>query len=606
MFNGTLTFRAFTTGMVLALPLTVLPAHTAAAAGQRIRDVQGAGHESPLTGRTVSGVAGVVTAVTGNGFWMQDPRPDGKDETSEGVFVFTRTHPTTVAGDSVRVDGKVSEYRPGGSSSANLSRTEIDATRTTVDAHGAALPEPVRLGPKGRRAPAAITGATGTFDPRRDALDFYESLEGMRVRVEDAVAVGPSGDGELPVLPGGGAGAGTRAERGGIVLRAGDANPERVILGDALAALPALNVGDRLPGANDGVLDYGHGDFKLLLTAAPRAESGGLTRETTRPARSAELSVATASMEGLSPDTPPARVAALAADIVDGLQSPDLVTVSGVQDNSGTKDDGTVVADQTLAELITAISAAGGPAYDWRAISPRDNADGGEAGGNNRVVFLFRADRGLTFVDRPALDGTDTGDGSDVATRVIGENGRVRLSHSPGRIAPSDAAWSGTRKPLAAEVTWQGRRLIVVANHWSPRFSDDQPLFGRRQPPLRPSEWRREAQARVVAGFVKSVRAVDKNAGVIVAGNLNERDFAAPPKILARDAELTDLPATLPQPERYTAIVGGNAQALDHIMLSPSLRRAKHEFDIVHRAAEFADRAGDHDPTVVRLELPAR
>ncbi|WP_225993771.1 endonuclease/exonuclease/phosphatase [Actinomadura rudentiformis] len=626
MFNGTLTFRAFTAGMVLALPLAVLPAHSslavqATAAGQRIRDIQGAGHESPISGRKVSGVPGVVTAVTGNGFWMQDPRPDGKDTTSEGVFVFTRTRPTPVAGDSVRVDGKVSEFRPGGSSSANLSRTEIDATRTTVDGRGTPLPAPVLIGPKGRRAPGAIKSASDTFDPRRDALDFYEALEGMRVRVENAVAVGPSGEGELPVLPGGGEGAGPRTKRGGIVLRPGDANPERVILGDALAPLPAMNVGDRLPGANDGVLDYGYGDFKLLLTAAPRAESGGLVRETTRVARSGELSVATASMDGLSPDTPRARVAALAADIVEGLRSPDLVAVSGIQDNSGTKDDDIVVADQTLAELIAAISAAGGPAYDWRAISPRDNADGGETGGNNRLVFLFRTDRGLAFVDRPALssepEGTEpeqgTGTAADkgpdlatTATRVVSEKGRARLSLSPGRIAPTDPAWSGTRKPLAAEVTWQGRRLIVIANHWSPRLSDDQPLFGRRQPPMRPSEWRREAQARVVARFVRSVRAVDKNAGVIVAGNLNERDFASPPTILTRDTGLTDLPAALPPHERYTAIVGGNAQALDHILLSPSLRRGKHEFDIVHRAAEFADRAGDHDPAVVRLELPAK
>ncbi|MFG1999048.1 endonuclease/exonuclease/phosphatase family protein [Spirillospora sp. NPDC048911] len=616
MFNGTLTFRAFTAGTVLALPLALLPPHAvppahSAVAGQRVRDVQGAGHESPLTGRTVTGVPGVVTAVTGNGFWMQDPRPDGREATSEGVFVFTRTRPAAVAGDSVRVDGKVSEFRPGGASSANLSRTEIDATRTTVAGHGAPLPAPVTLGPKGRRAPGAIKGATDTFDPRRDALDFYEALEGMRVRVQDAVAVGPSGDGEIPVLPAGGEGAGLRTKRGGLVLREGDANPERVILDDALAALPAMNVGDRLPGPTDGVLDYGYGDFTFLPTATPQARSGGLARERTRPARPGELSVATASMDGLSPDTPPARVAALAADIVDGLQSPDLVTVSGIQDNSGTKDDGVVVADQTMAELITAISAAGGPAYDWRAVSPRDNADGGDSGGNNRVGFLFRTDRGLAFVDRPAL-GADpepaaAGTGPDLAataTRVLAEKGRARLTLSPGRISPKDTAWSGTRKPLAAEVTWRGRRLIVVANHWTPQLGDDQPLFGRRQPPTRPSEWRREAQARVVARFVTSARAADKNAGVIVAGNLNERDFAAPPKVLTGDAGLTDLPAAVPQNERYTAIVGGNAQALDHIMLSPALKRGKHEFDIVHRASEFADREGDRDPTIVRLQLP--
>jgi len=32
-------------------------------------------------------------------------------------------------------------------------------------------------------------GKNGDFDPLQDGLDFYESLEGMRVQVNDAIAV---------------------------------------------------------------------------------------------------------------------------------------------------------------------------------------------------------------------------------------------------------------------------------------------------------------------------------------------------------------------------------------------------------------------------------
>src|SRR5205085_12518880 len=53
-----------------------------------IHDVQGAAHTSPLLGRTVSGVAGIVTARVSNGFWFQDPNADANDATSEGLFVF--------------------------------------------------------------------------------------------------------------------------------------------------------------------------------------------------------------------------------------------------------------------------------------------------------------------------------------------------------------------------------------------------------------------------------------------------------------------------------------------------------------------------------------
>ena len=60
----------------------------------------------------------------------------------------------------------------------------------------------------------------------------------------------------------------------------------------------------------------------------------------------------------------------------------------------------------TLQQLIAAIQAAGGPTYEFQQINPVDDADGGQPGGNIRVGFLFRTDRGLAFVDRPG--GTST------------------------------------------------------------------------------------------------------------------------------------------------------------------------------------------------------
>ncbi|WP_067633536.1 endonuclease/exonuclease/phosphatase family protein [Actinomadura latina] len=601
----------------LAAPLAIAsPAH-AASRPVRIHDIQGAAHVSPLNGARVSQVPGVVTALAVNGFWMQDPRPDRSAATSEGVFVYTGKRPGAAVGDAVRVDGRVGEFRPGGASSGGLTRTEIDATGVSVSAHGAALPPAAVLGGRrGRRAPTSVIDRGhgnvergGAFDPRRDGLDFYEALEGMRIEIGDAVAVGPSRYGELPVLPANGAGAGARTTRGGILLRDLDANPERVILDDALAPLPGMNVGDRLPGANRGVLDYSYGDYKLLLTATPRRAAGALARESTRPQRPGEMAVATTALDGLNPDAPPARFTALAGDIVHGLRSPDLVAVTGVGDNSGPDDDGTVATDQTVAQLITAISAAGGPAYDWRSVDPRDNADGGEDGVNERAGFLFRTDRGLAFVDRPAPgepvpdEPPERPDPAVTTVKAVRRGGTAGLTLSPGRIAPGSAAWAGTHKPLAGELTWQGRPLIVIANRWYPRTGQDQPLFGRYQPPARPTEWRRDAQARAVAGFVNSVRKVDADARVIVAGEFNTGGTSIPVQSLTATAGLTDLSAGLPAGDRYTAVTAGNSEDLDHILLSRSLRSRKHEFDILHRNAEFAARAGERDPAVVRIDM---
>ena len=72
-----------------------------------------------------------------------------------------------------------------------------------------------------------------------------------------------------------------------------------------------------------------------------------------------------------------------------------------MQDNSGATDDGTVAADQTLTKLTAAISAAGGPSYQWREIDPVNDQDGGQPGGNIRVVFLFNPAR-VSFVDAGA------------------------------------------------------------------------------------------------------------------------------------------------------------------------------------------------------------
>ena len=76
------------------------------------------------------------------------------------------------------------------------------------------------------------------------------------------------------------------------------------------------------------------------------------------------------------------------------LQAPDILSVEEVQDNSGATNDGVVAADQTLTKLVTAISAAGGPTYQWRELDPVNDEDGGQPGGNIRQVFLFRTDRG--------------------------------------------------------------------------------------------------------------------------------------------------------------------------------------------------------------------
>lgn len=583
---------ALTSGQAV---LATTPA--AATDGIGVHDIQGAAHRSPLTGLSVTNVAAIVTAVGRSGFWMQDPQPDADPATSEGIFVFTRTTPTVRIGDQVAVSGTVTEFRPG-NEATNLTTTELVSPTVTVT--GTAVPpDATLLGPGGLTPPVPVRAdAPGDveqagFDPGTHGLDFYESLEGMLVRVSDAVATGPRNRfGELSVLPGG---AGEpRTIRGGVRYTYHDVNTERVILDDVLTPIPTANTGDRLPGQIVGVLDYSFGNYKLLALARPVVESVDLPRERTTAQASNQLAVATYNVENLDPADPAAKFERLARGITDHLASPDIIALEEVQDNSGPRNDGTTAADLTYTRLIDAIQAAGGPRYDFRQVDPQNLTDGGEPGGNIRVGFLFRTDRELEFVDRPGGDAT-------TATQPVEIDNRVALSLSPGRVDPGDPAWQDSRKPLAGEFRFRGETFVVVANHFNSK-GGDQPLMGRFQPPTRGSEQQRHAQAAVLRGFLDRIFAIQSDARVVVLGDINDFEFSRTVDILVNDAPMVDLPRELPEPERYTYVFDGNSQVLDQILISRSLAYA-YAYDVVHINAEYADQASDHDPQVVRLTV---
>jgi predicted extracellular nuclease len=601
--------------VLLIAAFSVSKAHRNSSAPQpatRIRDIQGAAHRSPLNDATVSGVNGIVTALRANGFFMQDPAPDNDPRTSEGIFVVAPSRAVAAVGERVRVNGSVTEARQGANAetNANLSVTQINSSSVTVISSGNALPAPSIIGAGGRRPPSQIIEDDaqgnvengGAFDPASDGLDFYESLEGMRVQVRDAVAVGHSftlrsGAREIPVVGDRGRFAGLRTPRGGIVVRPEDFNPERIFLSGELNPLPELNVGDRFNGTLDGVLDYSSGNYKVIVTRAPAVARVGLRRETTTAARVNQLAIAAFNVENLDPNDSAQKFQRLADIIVRNLKSPDLVAIEEIQDNNGATNDSVVDAAETFGRLIATIKATGGPAYSFRTINPVDDQDGGEPGGNIRTGFIFRTDRGLKFTDRP-------GGSPTTSTAVVKEANAPRLSSSPGRIEPSNSAFGQTRKPLAGEFTFNGHRLFVVANHLSSK-GGDQPLFGRIQPPVRQSETKRHQQAQIVNKFVDSILDVDRAANVIVLGDLNDFQFSTTLKLLAGNA-LRNLFETLPQGERYTYIFDGNSQALDHILVSKGLFASLVRFDVVHINAEFNDQASDHDPPVAIFRLPAR
>jgi len=194
----TVTLTAVASGFTTATTTVTVTDDDNTAGPLRIHDIQGAAHRSPLTGQTVVNIPGIVTVRRDNGFYVQEPTPDSDEATSEALFVFTSSAPNVTVGDAVLVSGTVTEFRPGGSGGTdNLTVTELTSPTVSVTSSGNPLPAATIIGTGGRVPPTTIIDddaagdveTSGTFDPFTDGIDFYESLECMRVQVNNAHAL---------------------------------------------------------------------------------------------------------------------------------------------------------------------------------------------------------------------------------------------------------------------------------------------------------------------------------------------------------------------------------------------------------------------------------
>ena len=70
------------------------------------------------------------------------------------------------------------------------------------------------------------------------------------------------------------------------------------------------------------------------------------------------------------------------------LNTPDIMFVQEIQDDSGPTDDGVLSANLTLTTLVNAIQRESGTLYSFIDIAPVNNQDGGQPGGNIRQAYL--------------------------------------------------------------------------------------------------------------------------------------------------------------------------------------------------------------------------
>jgi predicted extracellular nuclease len=592
------------------------------ASAQTIASINGNRFLSPYRNAAVHNVSGIVTAIGPSGLWIRSTIPDSDIRTSESVYVFGKlpSNVTVATGDSLILDGVVSEYR---SSSSYLYLTEITKpTNVQVVSHGNQI-KPVVLGGQDTKPPteqytyldngdvfsvpnnsSQISVVNPQLQPWAYGLDFWESLSGELVTVKSPNAVAKPNQYNETWIVGNWRKTG-RNNRGGLTLTPGDGNPETIIIGTPLDGTKNpgnIKLGDDLADIT-GVIYTQFGYYYILpLTALQVIDS----KQPPLPppvtwnsnGNCKKITLGQYNVENLAARS--TTLPDIAYHIAYFLNSPDLVFLQEIQDNDGPTDDGVVSANVTLETLVTAIENAGGVSYNYIDIDPNNDQDGGQPGGNIRPAYLYNP-KVLN------LKNANPGTVADANSVLPGPT----LAYNPGLIDPANPAWEDSRKPIAAEwVTVKGNATLFTVNVHLISKGGSTTIEGDPRPPVNGGLQQRIQQANVTASFVADILAEDPNASVVVAGDFNEFTFVAPLETFTSISGLVNLDdaAGLSATERYTYLFEMNSQELDHMFVSPKIAgtpggRPDLKHVHVNTWVSFEEQISDHDPSVARVNI---
>ncbi|MGN6360552.1 MAG: endonuclease/exonuclease/phosphatase family protein [Thermomicrobiales bacterium] len=566
-------------------PPAASPTVVVAAREATIDQIQGPSAQSPLAAQTVRTV-GVVTAdyqgAPSKGFFIQEPGTP-KTDTSSGLFVYQGDRPTpdVKVGDNVTVVGVVREYN---------GRTELDislaASDVTVNASGNSLPAPIEVRPPGTLAEAQL---------------YFERYEGMLVSLPAAVVVAPTNQyGEFTVV---------RADTGLTHLFANDPKTAgyAIVVDDEGGAHYDLTTGDKVEGIV-GPLDYSFGQYKVEQLPEPRlfVQPGGRVAPALPTAGLAEFTIASFNLENFfDPIDTPGKLDPCNVD-VNGNPYQEHITPAAyalklskagaaIRDVLGAP---TLVAVQEVENLdvLTALAQT-------RELAPYHYTpillEGLDPRGID-VGLLYRTDRVTVgaVTQRNECVTTDYGF-TDVEARCS--------SHNDGT---QDGWWLAARPPLVIELTVKSAAgatalsCTLIVNHFKAKSGTD--------PAGKAFVSRRIAEATLVARIVNEALAANPQANVMVVGDLNDDIDSPPLHALTTLAPLSDLALAVPAAERYSYIYQGEAQVLDHILVTAGLKTRLEKITYAHLDADFPEsraqdlspyRVSDHDPPVAWFKL---
>jgi predicted extracellular nuclease len=604
-------------------------------------------------------VSGIVTARIRSGFFIQTPddKTDNNPNTSEGVFVFTKDDPPADAavGNLVTITGTVEEFRAR-NDGEGLTVTEIsfysDKNSLAVVSRENALPKAVVL---------------TTEDLKLNTLDQLEKYEGMRVAVAEFIVVAPTGGRVDPKTA-------TATSDGtfyGVVkgiarpfrepglditnviflpskekekLRSDypkmsffDANPERIRVEST--AQVASDVTDIGKGGQDkkftlvtrgfdtpvdipantelrnlaGVLHYVRGTYTILTDLGTKPSIvNSVPQVVMPPPKEDEFTVAGMNLENFFDDeddpskkedlvTTEAfnnRLKKISTAIREVMQSPDVIGTVEVENISALK--------RLAAKINADTVAAGKPDPRYEAYLDEGNDARGIDSG-----FLVKLSRVKVL-----------------ETKQFGKNEKFPNASGGDDLFLNDRPPLMLRASIADPRTGQPFEFTAIVNHLKSLLGYDDP---KRRDNVR---MKKKLQAEFLARFVQERQKANPAEHIMLLGDFNAFQFndgvmdvigtikgkpAGKDEVMVAssdtvDPDMTDLVDLIKSDQRYSFVYDGNAQVLDHFLVTENLRKQVAGFGYARVNADFpesdrgdasrAERYSDHDPAVAYFRFP--
>jgi hypothetical protein len=590
-----------------------------------IHTIQGSGTMSPFANQVVT-TTGIVTGVKSNGFFIQAPdaEVDINPNTSEGVFIFTSSAPPAGAaiGNSVAVMGTVQEFIPPSDPNSP----------PTTEFSGSLV---VTLLSTGNALPAAVTITAADTNPK-GSIEQLERFEGMRVHVNSLTVIAPTqGNVNEPsatstsngVFYGVIAGIARPFREPGIetpdpapagspcCIPRFDANPERLrIDSDAQPGSTALEVTTGATVSNiTGPLDYGFRTYTILPDAATTPAVTGNVTGTPVPAPNAdEFTIGSFNMERFfdTADDPGVGDPVLTATAFNNRLNKASLAIRNMMrypDILGVEEMENLTTIQAVAnKLNNDAVAAGDPNPNYQGFLVEGNDVGGIDSG-----FLVKTSR------VSVIDVTQFGKNT---TYINPNNGQPELLND--------------RPPLVLRATITAPdsstvAITVIVNHLRSLTGVDDPVDGNR------IRTKRRAQAEYLADLIQARQAADPTERIVSVGDYNAFQFndgytdsigtikgtPTPSNEVVLSSndlvnpDLTDLLDFVPADQRYSFSFDGNAQVLDHELITSNLLPAFSRIAYARNNGDFPEsfrndpnrpeRLSDHDMAVSYFKFAA-